>query len=207
MKKLLLFPCNGNAIEAIDCASTKYQIVGFIDDTKEKQKQTVVGVPVFDRSALEKFPDASILAVPGGPKSFQKREEIIASLQLDEKRFVTIIHPQASISEFAQIGTNCLIMSNVTITATAKIGSNVCILPGSIIHHDSKVGDYSIIGASVVIAGRSQIGRGCYIGSGSNIINDITIGDHCLIGLGSNVIKSISNNLIYAGNPAKIIKR
>ena len=42
---------------------------------------------------------------------------------------------------------------------------------------------------------------------GSNIINKIVIGSNTIIGAGSTVIKNISSNQIYAGSPAKKIKR
>jgi sugar O-acyltransferase (sialic acid O-acetyltransferase NeuD family) len=204
MEELLIFPFNGNAIEAIGCLGSKYKLLGFIDDEPEKCKP-IKGFKIFSRSALLKYKNAKILVVPGSPVNYLKRHDVINSLNAYHHRFVSIIHPSAFVSPLAEIGQNVLIMAGVVITSNAKIGDNVCILPNSVIHHDVIVGDYTLIGSNVVIAGRTIIGNNCYIGSGSNIINEITLGKKTLVGLGSNVIRSFPDNSRIVGNPAKQI--
>lgn len=203
MEKLLIFPFNGNALESIDCIDGQFELIGFVDDTIEKQGMTKLGIPVFNRAALEKYKDAKVLAVPGSALSFKKRQEHIASLNIKNERFVSVIHPGASIGRNVAVGTNCLIMAGVVLTSNAKIGKHVCILPNTVIHHDVVINDYTLVGSNVAIAGGTIIGFNCYIGSGTNIMNGITIGDFSLIGLGSNVLKNISSQSIVAGNPAK----
>jgi sugar O-acyltransferase (sialic acid O-acetyltransferase NeuD family) len=207
MEQLLIFPYNGNAIEAMDCIEGQYELIGFIDDTKEKQGPAKYGYTVFDRSALEKYKDAKILAVPGSPASYKKREEHIASLGITKERMATVVHPRAIVGKNVQLGTNCLIMAGVVLTSNAVIGDHVCILPNTVVHHDAVVGDYTLIGCNVAIAGGTTIGRNCYIGSGTNVINGITIGEYTLVGMGSNVVKSIASNIKVAGNPAKEINK
>src|SRR5881628_1214879 len=98
---LLVFPCNGNGIEALDCLEPVYRLVGFIDDMKEKQGTGPGGYPVFTRAALEDFADARVLAVPGSPTTFHLRMEIISSLGVTESRFASVVHPTARISRLA----------------------------------------------------------------------------------------------------------
>ncbi|HUZ60758.1 MAG TPA: NeuD/PglB/VioB family sugar acetyltransferase [Hanamia sp.] len=207
MEKLLIFPYNGNALEAIDCIDQQFELIGFVDDTIEKQGMTKWGVPVFNRAALEKYKNAKVLAVPGSATSFKKRQEYISSLNINDERFVSVIHPGSSVGRNVTIGTNCLIMAGVVLTSNAQIGNHVCILPNTVIHHDVVINDYTLIGSNVAIAGGTNIGFNCYIGSGTNIMNGIVIGDFSLIGLGSNVIKSISSQSIVAGNPAKRLNK
>jgi serine O-acetyltransferase len=45
------------------------------------------------------------------------------------------------------------------------------------------------------------------IGSGVTIIGDITIGNNCVIGAGAVVVKSIEDNCVVGGNPARILRR
>src|SRR5690242_8333314 len=79
-KDLLLFPCNGNAVEALDCLGDNFRAIGFLDDSREKLGTAVCGLPVLSRNAISDFPHAKVLAVPGSPVSFRRRHEFIASL-------------------------------------------------------------------------------------------------------------------------------
>jgi len=205
MKKIIIFPFNGNGIEAVDCLGTEYELIGFADDNRDKQGETYMGYEVFDRSVINKYPDAFVLAVPGSPASYALRMEIIEQLGIEEKRFATVIHPSASVSKNVKLGINTLIMAGVVLTSNSIVGNHVCILPNSVIHHDSSVGNYSIIGSNVSVAGGTILGENCYIGSGSCIINGINIGDGVLVGISSNVIRSIEKWQKVAGNPAKIL--
>jgi sugar O-acyltransferase (sialic acid O-acetyltransferase NeuD family) len=204
-QQLLIFPFNGNALEAFDCLNDEFDLVGFIDDTPEKQGVTDFGVKVFGRQNMSDFPNAKVLAVPGGPKSFHMREKIIADLGLTDGKFATLIHRGASISPLAKIGKNVLIMAGVVITSNAIIEDHVVILPNTVIHHDVKIEQHTLIGSNVSIAGGTHVGKNCYIGSGTKIINGISIGNRVLIGLGSNVIRSIPSDVRVAGNPARLL--
>ena len=205
MIRLLIFPYNGNGLEALDCLERNFELLGFIDDTKEKHGIAKEGIGIYPRDKIEELYDAKILAIPGSPISFRSRKEIIDSLCLKEDRFATVIHPKATISPLARIGYNVLIMAGVVITSNAVIGNHVCILPNTVIHHDVQIGDYSLIGSNVTVAGNTKIGNNCYVGSGSSIINGVEIGDKTLVGIGTNVTKTFPQYSKLVGNPARSI--
>jgi sugar O-acyltransferase (sialic acid O-acetyltransferase NeuD family) len=204
-KKILIFPYNGNGLEALDCLGDEYECIGFIDDKKEKQGKQDKGCAVFSRNVLQVYPEAFVLAVPGSPSSYLARKEQINSLGVSPERFVTIMHPKAVVSCTAKVGYNVLIMAGVVITSNAMIENHVCVLPNSVIHHDTKISNYSIIGSQVVIAGHTLVEENCYIGSGSSIINNISIGKGAMVGMGSTVIKHVASYTTVAGNPARIL--
>ncbi len=205
-KELIIFPCNGNGIEALDCINpAEYTVIGFIDDQANTKQDNYGKWRVEDRTLLKRYPNALVLAVPGGPASFTKRKEHIDGLGIDEERLATIIHPSAVVGRNVQVGKNSLIMAGVVITSNASIGDHVCILPNTVVHHDAQIGNYTLIGSSVVIAGGTTLGQNCYIGSGSTLINGISIGEFSLVGIGSNVIGTFPPRSRIAGNPAKDI--
>lgn len=201
-KKLVIFPFNGNGIEALDCISfEEYDFLGFVDDDPLKKSEQYT---IYSRDILSKRKEIFVLAVPGSPASFRERKEIISSLGIKNfDRYITAIHPNASIGRNAKIGENCLIMAGVVITSNAQVKNHVCILPNTIIHHDSVVNDYTLIGSNVVVAGGTSLGKNCYVGSGSNIMNGLTIGNGSLLGMGSNVLRNVEENSVVAGNPAR----
>ena len=205
-RPLLIFPYNGNGLEALDCLGDAYRCVGFVDDILEKQGTCPHGYRVFDRSAFSEFPDAQILAVPGSPTSFRSRRQVVSGLGLHEERFARVIHPSARVAPFATIGYNVLIMAGVVITSCCVIGNHVCILPNTVIHHDVAIEDWSLIGSNVTVAGGATIGANCYVGSGSSIMNNLDLGAGTMLGLGSNLIRNVPPGTTVAGNPARPIR-
>jgi sugar O-acyltransferase (sialic acid O-acetyltransferase NeuD family) len=204
---LLIFPCHGTGIEALDCLGSTHRCVGFIDDTPAKQGKVVAGVPVLDRGALHRHPEAALLAVSGGPTTYRSRAELIAGFGVAPPRFTTVVHPKAVVSPLAVVGRNVLVMAGAVVTSNAVIGDHVVILPNAVVHHDVAIGPYSLIGANVTIAGGCVLGEGCYIGSGASIKNGLAVGNGALVGLGSTVLHDVPAGEVVAGTPARTLQR
>jgi len=64
------------------------------------------------------------------------------------------------------------------------------------IHNESKINTAPI-----------SIGDDVFVGANSMILKGVTIGDRAVVGAGSVVVKNIPADEIWAGNPAKFIKR
>jgi sugar O-acyltransferase (sialic acid O-acetyltransferase NeuD family) len=203
---LLIFPCNGNGLEALDCLGESWRCVGFVDDNAQKQESGAYGHRVSSRATFVDTPGAKVLAVPGSPNTYRSRRHVVEGLQLAPLRFAQVIHPAARISARAVIGYNVLIMAGVVITSNAVIGDHVCILPNTVIHHDSVIGNWTLVGSNVTVAGGCTVGQCCYIGSGSSLINGVRIEDGAMVGIGSNVIRNVATHTCVAGNPAKPLR-
>ena len=213
-EKLIIFPFGGNAreslitISAINKIGVEWEIVGFIDDDSSSWGKECCGVKVLGgKEVLKNVEEASILAIPGNPDNYLKRKDIIKRLDIDNSRFATIIHPSVSVSNDSSIGYNTIIMPNVIISCGVKIGKHCIILPNSVVAHDSIIGDYCCIGSNVTISGNVTIGTRCYIGSGPSIRDSIKIDGKTLVGIGSNVVSDITESVVVAGNPAKIVRK
>ncbi|MCR5324872.1 MAG: serine acetyltransferase [Lachnospiraceae bacterium] len=82
---------------------------------------------------------------------------------------------------------------NITIGEEVKIGTNCTIFNNVVIGQNNN--KYPVIGNNVTIY------------SGTVIIGNISIGDNVIIGANSLINKDIENDVVVAGNPARIIKR
>jgi sugar O-acyltransferase (sialic acid O-acetyltransferase NeuD family) len=200
---LLIFPFNGNGVEALDALGDAWELVAFVDDTPAKQGLQPQGWRVMGRDALSAWPQARVLAVPGGPASFRERLRVIDSLGVPADRFARVIHPAASVGARVQLGCNVLLMAGVVITSNAVVEDHVCVLPNTVIHHDVVVGRGSLVGSNVTLAGSVRVGANCYIGSGSSVMNGLTLGAATLVGLGSTVIRDTTPGSRVVGCPAR----
>ncbi|WP_317172044.1 acyltransferase [Zobellia roscoffensis] len=114
--------------------------------------------------------------------------------------------------------------------AELRIGKNVGMSQGAIIcHHKITIGDNVKIGGGAKIydtdfhaldpiiraskedilhkaKAEVQIKNNAFIGAFSIILKGVIIGENSIVGAGSVVAKSIPDNQIWAGNPAKFIR-
>lgn len=101
-------------------------------------------------------------------------------------------------------GSTIYAMKEITIGDNVLIGGNCKIidndfhpLPASQ-RYDQKVED--------IKKGAIYIDDGCFIGANSIILKGTTLGKNCVVGAGSVVSGTYPDNVIIAGNPAKVIK-
>ena len=215
IKKIIILGTGGNSIDIFDtindinCHYNKniYQCIGFLDDNPDKW-----GKIIFDKKILGPLESAldyqGCLFVNGigNPSNFLEKPKIIQQTLLSIDKFESIIHPTASVSTLSNIGCGTVIFQNVTITSNVYIGNNVIILPNTVISHDDIIGDYTCITGGVCISGGVEIGMSCYIGTNASVIGNIKIGNYCLVGMGSVVLHDIPENMVVAGNPARVLR-
>ena len=134
------------------------------------------------------------------------RQQKIELLQQVNFSLITLIHPTAVISQYAEIADGTVIFAGAVINAFAKVGVGCIINTAAVIEHDSIIGDFTHICPNVALAGGVAVGRKSWVGIGSQVKQLITIGDNCIIGAGSTVVKNIPDNVTAFGSPAVVIK-
>ncbi len=83
-----------------------------------------------------------------------------------------------------------------------SIGYGCCITSGvKILSHFYKPNKHAMF------YGKVTIGNGVFIGLNTLIVNAVSIGDNAVVGAGSVVTKDIPADEIWAGNPARFIRK
>lgn len=214
MQKLVILGSGGNCFDIVDVvrdlnsAKERYQLVGFLDDNKEKLGQEYQGVAVIGGlHKVSELCDCTFVNGIGSTSNFRKKKEILNSLSIPPERYASIVHPSAWISPSASIGRGVVLFQNCVVTSNAKVGDHVIVLPNCVISHDDSIGDYCCIAGGVNVSGAVTIGESCYIGSNSSIREKVTIGPRSLIGMGSCVLNDCAPDSVIVGNPGRALRR
>ena len=105
------------------------------------------------------------------------------------------------------IGNGTFLNQQCIIRPNTYVGNNVDLGPRVML-----ISDTHEKGTSSRRAGKSiflpiKIEEGCWIGANATILGGVTIGEGCIIGAGSLVNKDCEPNSLYAGVPAKLIRK
>ncbi|QKF64183.1 UDP-N-acetylbacillosamine N-acetyltransferase [Campylobacter corcagiensis] len=134
-----------------------------------------------------------------------------ANLQEKAQNFgfnvVSLIHPNAIISNSAVIKKGVVIMAAAVVNANAIIENGAIINTNAVVEHDCVVGEFSHLSPNVSVAGGVKVGEFSHLGIGSSVIQNIKIGKNSIIGAGAVVIKDIPQNSVAVGVPARVIKQ
>ena len=149
---------------------------------------------------------------------FNKKKSSIKNVKFGKN--VTIIEPVNLYG--CEIKDNCFIGPFVEIQNKVKVGKNTRIQSHSFICSNVVIGEDCFIGHGVCFVNdkfkdkklkrnkkkflKTKVGSEVLIGSNSTIL-PVTINSKVVIGAGSVVTKNCLRNKIYAGNPAREIKK
>lgn len=114
-------------------------------------------------------------------------------------------------------------VGSVIIEDDVEIGSNTCIDRGTLgstiirffakidnlvhIAHNVEVGARTMIAANAMIGGSAVLGEDVWIAPSVTVRDGLSIGDKSFIGLGAVLTKNVPVGEVWAGNPAKFLRR
>jgi UDP-3-O-[3-hydroxymyristoyl] glucosamine N-acyltransferase len=101
---------------------------------------------------------------------------------------------------------NCTVIDRAVIGST-HLRKNVKV--DNLVHiaHGVDIGENSLIIAHSMVGGSTKIGENVWVSPASAIMNKIEIGDNAVIGLGAVVVKSVENEDVVVGNPARSMEK
>src|SRR5262245_19590424 len=93
-----------DAVEAINHRKRRWNLLGFLDDAPALQGQHIGRVPVLGPLSTAQNYSARFIIGVATARNPPVRRRIVEKLGLERERFVTLIHPSASVSSIARIG-------------------------------------------------------------------------------------------------------
>lgn len=137
----------------------------------------------------------------------KERISLFESLQIPEDRMATFIHPMAYVAPGVKISSGVVIMPQVSISSGTTIGKNTLILDGATVGHDDIIGDYCHLSYQACVGSYLKIGHGVHIGLNATVREHLTIENYSTLGMGAVLTKNIEEGEIWAGNPARFLRK
>ncbi len=209
-KKICIFGVGGFGREALCCiidglSKSRQNIEDvalFMDDDEKYHGTVIMGVPVISFNEFDVDKHKMFIAV-GNPVV---RKNIVARFPA-ETAFATIIHPNAIISKWVNIGEGSIVTAGTILTCNITIGKHAHLNLSTTVGHDCVIGDYFTTAPAANISGDCHFGDAVYFGTSSSVRQGISICDNVTIGMGGIVVKHITEPGVYIGNPVKRLVR
>lgn len=106
--------------------------------------------------------------------------------------------------DYVEIGPNATVRRGALKDTIVRRGTKI----GSLVNigHNCDIGENCILTCNIVTSGSSKIGNNVFIGVNVVIRNGVNVGSDTQLGMGAVVTKSIPDNVVAYGNPAKVIR-
>jgi sugar O-acyltransferase (sialic acid O-acetyltransferase NeuD family) len=183
----------------------KYDVLGFLDDSQQKQGVTVGGLPVLgglDWIHDQHRPEIGYVI---GIADTRAKQRIAQRLDERSLTFVSVVHPSAFIANGVRVAPGALINAGVAIAYDTLIEEHTTVNLNATIGHDCVVGRFSTVAPGTNIGGRVRLGEGCDIGLNAAVGKGLQIGEWSSIGPGTVVIKDVAPGQSVFGNPARTV--
>lgn len=182
-----------------------YDIIGFLDDDKNK-----IGKTIYDRQVLgpvstaHQYRNKNIAVAIGIANPFIKRK-IAKDLTPLGFQFPSFISQNIWLSKHVKVGKGVILYPSTSINYATDIGNFVIVNMNCAIGHNCSILDYTTLAPGVNLGGFTHIGEAVDIGIGVSTKQGITIGDDTIIGGQSMLIHDVIKNSKIVGVPGRCI--
>lgn len=200
MKRVLIIGSGGHAKVAADIAlEMGHEVVGFLDDAPERRGANVLGFSVLGEIAeWERFP-ADAIALGIGANTARHR----LMLDLPTLPWLTLIHPRATVSRFAQIGEGAMLAFGSCVGPDSIIGRGAIVNTCASVDHDCRVHDFAHVAVGATLAGAVTVEEGALIGAGCSTRPGVRVGAWAAVGAGAAIVRDIPPGVTAVGVPAR----
>ena len=92
-----------------------------------------------------------------------------------------LVHPSATISPSAMLGTGVTVMPGAIINAHTRLDRGVIVNSRAVVEHDAEIGAGSHVAPGAIVLGAARIGQSCMIGAGAVVLQSIAVPDQSFV--------------------------
>jgi len=211
MKNIVLIGGGNQAHYTIDIIEKegKYNIVGIIDSIHEVGSDRF-GYKILGRQEnisqlIEEYNiEGGVISIGDNWSRYYVYNQILELVPTFT--FVNAIHPSVIIGNNVNLGVGIVAMAGCIFNPKSQIGNFTFFATGAQVEHDCQIGDFSSISAGSVTGGYVKLGKFSAITLGVTVVDRLEIGENTVVGSGSLVTKSLPDNVLAYGSPAKVMR-
>lgn len=201
---IVIVGAGGHGKVVCDVLRTTGEVVaGFCDDAKPTDV-LVLGLPVLgDTTWLIANPARIALGIGDNAR----RSAVADLLETAGCTLVAAIHADATIAPSATVEAGAVVMARAVVNPDASVGRGSIINTGAIVEHDCVIGPFAHLSPASALGGGAHVGALAHVGLGAVILPLVSVGDRTIVGAGAVVNRSVPEDVVVRGVPARLGRR
>ncbi len=121
--------------------------------------------------------------------------------------FPNLIHPRAYVARSAELGEGAIVLAGAVIHTEAQIGDHVALWSNAVVEHNCRLSDFVTLAPGAILGGNVTVEQRSFIGVGATVSHEVSIGPDVVVGNGAAVIGDLVGEAVYAGCPARELRK
>lgn len=202
MSKVVLFGIGRGADVAYRFLTrdSEHQVCGFATDRKYLSRDSFNDLPAVAFEDVERHfpPDQyKFFVLLGYQRMNALRAEKYLAAKAKGYSCISYVNSHFYRAEDLDVGDNCFILDNQSISLDVRIGNNVVMWSSNHIGDLSKIGDHSWLASHVTVAANVDVRPSCFLGIGATIGNRLTLGERTFVGANALVAESTAEGSVH----------
>lgn len=197
---LILIGSGGHAKVVVEIAvlSKRFSSIRILDSDPRRNGEEVLGIAVETPLDPRRSPFAFHVAIGDANTRARIWQELVGRGGTP----ATLVHPDASVSAYAEIGAGSVIAAKAIVAPGARIGHGCIVNHGAVVDHDCTVGDFAHVAPNATLGGGARVGPMSLLGAGAVILPGISVGAKAIVAAGAVVTSHVPDHELWAGVPA-----